>query len=324
MATIEASTTSFGGNTFWGLVQQKGPWQSTSFDKKRATESKPNYAGGGVGAGGTAHAGNGNWLQVMTPNQLNGSAAPLEPSGYAMRSVMMKPVDMKKQTKISRVKSKLTLASRTPFQTGAKMGLSPEEIRFDQPGQPKGQSPLFQEGNFISEIKKETPYLYIPPSPSVDQRRASEISRDDERKQVMSARSEQPLQVDQVRLEKRPGSFQLGPAKSKRQQKGFGEVGFKRKAMEKKGGKKKKTRALFQGPLNPEPLNVSTKRKAEKQLMSQKFKKMDTKNVKPKLKIKTINIGKRFMEKRAEKKSAPKKYDQLPELRTRHQIARAA
>ena len=52
---------------------------------------------------------------------------------------------------------------------------------------------------------------------------------------------------------------------------------------------------------------------------------MDTKKVvrKPKLKIQTENIGKRFMEKKAESKSRPKKFDQLPEIRTRHQLLRA-
>ena len=42
MSTVQASMTSFGGNTFWGLVQQKGPWKSTPSDEKRATQSKPN------------------------------------------------------------------------------------------------------------------------------------------------------------------------------------------------------------------------------------------------------------------------------------------
>ena len=312
MSTVEASMTSFGGNTFWGLVQQKGPWQSTKSDKDRATQSKPNYGGGGTGAGGTAHAGNGNWMQVMTPNQLNGSAAPLKPSNYAMRSVMMSPVDMKKQTKIGRVKSKLTLGSRAPFQTGQKMAMIPEEMRFDQPGEIKGDVPSYQKTSFGSEIKNEPVPTFIPPQPNPDQSRASEIARDDERKAVM---------------DKRRGSFQLGPESAKRQQSGFGEVGFKRKEGGIERVEKKKPRTMFQGPLNAaaEPSSVGIKRKAETQIMSEKYKKMATKKVvrKPKLRIRTQDIGKRFMEKRAEKGSRPKKSDQLPELRTRYQLDNA-
>ena len=311
MSTVQASMTSFGGNTFWGLVQQKGPWQTTKSDKERATQSKPNYMGGGTGAGGTAHAGNGNWIQVMTPNQLNGSAAPLKPSDYAMRSVMMSPVDMKKQTKMGKVKSKLTLGSRAPFQTGQKMAMIPEEIRFDQPGQVKGDVPLYQESSFTSEIKQEQVPTFVPPPPNPDQLKASEIARDDERKAVM---------------EKRRGSFQLGPESSKRQEKGFGEVGFKRKEGGIERVEKKKPRTMFQGPLQiDERPDKGTKRKAEMQIMSEKYKKMDTKKVtrKPKLKIRTQDVGKRFIEKKAEPKSRAKRFDQLPEIRTRHQLLRA-
>lgn len=315
MSTVQASMTSFGGNTFWGLVQQKGPWQTTKSDKDRATQSKPNYGGGGTGAGGTGHAGNGNWLQVMTPNQLNGSAAPLKPSGYAMRSVMMSPVDMKKQTKMGRVKSKLTLGSRTPFQTGHKMAMIHEEIRFDQAGQPKGDDvPLHQESFYTlkqePEMKQEQVPTYVPPPPDPDQLAASEIARDDERKAVM---------------DKRRGSFQLGPESTKRQQKGFGEVGFKRKEEGVERIEKKKPRTMFQGPLEAaEASGKGIKRKAETQIMSEKYKKMDTKKVtrRPKLKIRTQDVGKRFIERRAEPKSRAKRFDQLPEIRTRHQLLR--
>jgi hypothetical protein len=310
MSTVQASMTSFGGNTFWGLVQQKGPWQSTKQDQKRATQSKPNYGGGGTGAGGTAHAGHGNWSQIMTPNQLNGSAAPLKPSAYAMRSVMMAPVDMKKQTKMGRVKSKVTLASRAPFQTGQKTAKIAEEVRFDQPGELKGDVPMYHEGPFLTDVEMVSVPTFVPPKPDPDQSRASEIARHEERIAVM---------------EKRRGSFQLGPEITKRQEKGFGEVGFKRKEHE-EHEQKKKPRTLFQGPLkSEEPSASGIKRKAEKQIMSEKFKKMDTKKVtrKPKLKIQTENLGKRFIEKKAEPGSRPKKFDQLPEIRTRHQQLRA-
>lgn len=312
MSLVEASTT-FGGNTFWGLVHQRGPWKSTASDQKRAAEGKANYGGGGTAAGGTVHAGHGNWKQIMTPIQLNGSAAPLHPSEYAMRSVMMPLIDMKKQTKIGRTKFHLTLASRAPFQTGHKMGFRHEEIRIDEPGQVREQVPLYMEGNFITEMEHENIPHYTPPSPSIDQSKASEIARDDERKQVYQEKLysmdmdslPSPSVASTIDVEKRKSSFQMGP-ESKRRETGFGEVGFKRRVPQREGvSKKARVKGLRSSAL---------KRKAERQLMSKKFKKVKKRNL---LKIETKNLGPRFMEKKAEKKSAPKKFDELPEGKTR-------
>ena len=50
--------------TYWGLTQQDGPWKTTRQDKKNSAEKPKVARGGGVGVGGTVHAGNGNWVGV--------------------------------------------------------------------------------------------------------------------------------------------------------------------------------------------------------------------------------------------------------------------
>ena len=75
---------------FWGLVQQNGPWRQTANDKRHAREQDPNWTGGGVGTGGTRHAGNGNWREVTNPDRQRSSAmpAPPPPSKYALPNVV--------------------------------------------------------------------------------------------------------------------------------------------------------------------------------------------------------------------------------------------
>jgi len=74
---------------FWGLTQQDGPWKSTRQDKRNASGSPGVVSGGGIGVGGTLHAGNGNWESTTSLYQQNGARPPPKMSVYAQRSVMM-------------------------------------------------------------------------------------------------------------------------------------------------------------------------------------------------------------------------------------------
>jgi len=118
---------------FWGLVEQVGPWKTTSSDRKRSKMVDSPTVGGGIAAGGRSHAGNGQYLSVSTPYQNDVSFLP-KPSPYVMRSVVSKPIDMKRQTKMGRVKKGVTLHARTPLQVGEKMGMSTrtEDIEMGQ------------------------------------------------------------------------------------------------------------------------------------------------------------------------------------------------
>lgn len=145
MAAVRKSNFDWNGKPFWGLVQQNGPWASTPDDRKRASMKDIATIGGGIGAGGRAHAGNANFTQVMTPTQINATGAPPLPSGYAMRSVMMGPVDMKRKTKMGKVKTGLTLGARASEQTGHKMGnIKMENSTQTEPGDIMG--PVRTEG----------------------------------------------------------------------------------------------------------------------------------------------------------------------------------
>ena len=140
-AVNESSNMNWDGKPFWGLVQQKGPWQSTRGDRARASMKDVPTIGGGNGVGGTRHAGHGNHAMFMTPYQINGTGAPPQPSPYAMRSVVMGSVDMKRQTKMGRVKNGLTLAARTPLQNGQKMGVSTRTEGVQHEGHTLGVGP---------------------------------------------------------------------------------------------------------------------------------------------------------------------------------------
>lgn len=353
MATLhESSRTDWDGKPFWGLVQQDGPWRATKSDYERARMKDRVSLGGGKAAGGRGHAGHGEWLRVFTPYQINATGAPHPPSGYAMRNVMMDSVDMKRQTKMGRVKTGLTLHARTPMQTGHKMGNASEEIREMEAGDmmPPVRTeamPGFTSTHHIMEMSALSPasstsstdidseggpknimHFGIPVEqvhvPTISQHMgysnqaaASTTAINDERKRKMSEL------INELGKRRKgpgePGPSSLGkhnlPISSTitKRHKSPGEPGpsilGKRKASINFMKKGKNARTIFKGPLHPETHNKAEKRKA----LSEAGGMAKKQNRKPG-KINT-SIGKRFGEGKAEKKSAPKKYDELPEVR---------
>jgi len=123
----ERSTTGFGGGpgrSFWGLVQQNGPWATTAQDRRHATGRARPTLGGGIGFGGTRNAGNGNFRSLTNPYQQNGSLPPPVPSKYAQRNIVSSPLDQffKNNSAGRRMPSKPCVGSRQPMQTGHKLG----------------------------------------------------------------------------------------------------------------------------------------------------------------------------------------------------------
>ena len=125
---------------FWGLVEQVGPWKTTRSDIKRSKMKDKPTVGGGIEAGGREHAGHGEWTQIFTPYQNDASPSIPKPSSYAMRSVVTGPIDMKRQTKMGLVKKGVTMAARTPIQSGEKMGMSTQTENIEM-GQRLGTEP---------------------------------------------------------------------------------------------------------------------------------------------------------------------------------------
>lgn len=70
--------------TLWqqgaGLTVQRGPFKVKPTDRPVSFQGR----GGGVGTGGTAHAGHGDWNITMTPKVLRALPYPLAPSQYAL------------------------------------------------------------------------------------------------------------------------------------------------------------------------------------------------------------------------------------------------
>lgn len=77
---------------YWGLTQQRGPWKETRQDLKNLSNKDVVWRGGGVGAGGTTHAGHGNWFQEMNPKSAS-SDQPEKglptPSAWSLPSVVI-------------------------------------------------------------------------------------------------------------------------------------------------------------------------------------------------------------------------------------------
>lgn len=70
---------------FYGLVQQRGPWTETASDRRNLKMKSMNWQGGGVGTGGTAHAGHAGWQSTINPDRarVGFMPAPPPPSKYA-------------------------------------------------------------------------------------------------------------------------------------------------------------------------------------------------------------------------------------------------
>ena len=354
MTTLnETSNTGWGGSPYWGLVQQNGPWKTVPIDRIRARQGvgRP-IVGGGIGAGGTRHAGHGNYEQVLTPYQVDGRGPVPDPSSYASRSVMT-PVEMKREQKMGIAKNGLTRHARTPFQTGHKMGsaraldimqieaeIRPLDIMKHMEGSlitehrikesPKDHANILQ----LHYPVKEIPVAHFnPPHPSPDQSKASEQARADERKSVMSHIDMNPptewQQVASGIIGRKRGGAEFTARKGKKIK------GTEKPEKESSLGKRKAPAEKEEKRKEQKTSHVTQKRKGEKMmsekfkhakkeesselkkrkggpLMSEKFKQQ--KGAKP-AKISTSNLGPKFGAGRAEKKSAPKKFDELPAVR---------
>lgn len=74
-------------SNYWGLVQQRGPWDETPIDKQRLHNTKIINIGGGVSDGGTLHAGHSQWNTQITPSTYPDILPPIpNPSTYAQIS----------------------------------------------------------------------------------------------------------------------------------------------------------------------------------------------------------------------------------------------
>jgi hypothetical protein len=81
------------GKSYWGLVEQVGPWKETAQDRRN--KSSPYGVGTGTprrGRGGTVHAGHGSFDSLTIPGCVSGRKPPPKPSVYAQRSVVYKPL----------------------------------------------------------------------------------------------------------------------------------------------------------------------------------------------------------------------------------------
>ena len=86
---------------FWGLVEQKGPWKTTSNDAARSHRSQPSKkTGGGIQIGGTKNAGHAGWYASINPQvDPNVLPRPPRPSQYVQKSIITPSTMMPKTPK---------------------------------------------------------------------------------------------------------------------------------------------------------------------------------------------------------------------------------
>ena len=89
MSVVERNSNS----SFWGLVQQKGPWKMTAQDYKHQSSAR-GIGGTSLGRGGTLHAGHGSYEVTLHPYQQNARKPPPKMSKWAQRRVVTKPLDV--------------------------------------------------------------------------------------------------------------------------------------------------------------------------------------------------------------------------------------
>ncbi len=78
-----------GTGGYWGLVQQKGPWKSTAADVARSIlGDKAPHLGGGLGVGGTKHAGAAYYMSYTNPTSLSGRFPVPRPGVYRQDMVV--------------------------------------------------------------------------------------------------------------------------------------------------------------------------------------------------------------------------------------------
>lgn len=315
MATIESSSSSWNGQ---GLVHQTGPFKPTAMDRMVKSKSREGMRS-----------------STVNPYQINATGTLPPPSAYAsagLISVVSAPIPMKKRSPMGRAKNSLTLAARTPTQTGHKMGNAPSEsVEYNTLGAPPAErifTPIKTEpiGSFsVDDVSMGSPSDTMSPYPSIlGKRRGS--SGDDG---GGGKKGKGPGAPGPSTLGKRRGSGGDGGGGGGVGKKGKGTGAPGPSTLGKRRGSElfllaaKKGRNIFQGPLAPEPINMATKRKTEDaQTGSIKKTKIGGKTLKPKLKIDT-SIGTRFGQGRKENKSMPKKDDKLPSPKTRAAKARA-
>ncbi len=110
--------------SFWGLVEQKGPWKTTPTDQERSHYPTPNKkAGGGIQIGGTENAGHAGWYASINP-KLDGTIAPSmpNPSRYTQSSIIVKSSLMPKTAAGSIIRNSETSSIRNDSPSVQKPG----------------------------------------------------------------------------------------------------------------------------------------------------------------------------------------------------------
>lgn len=322
MSLVERS--SIGGGNFWGLVQQKGPWKTVKNDVQNAKASmiQQKVSGGGVGEGGTIHAGHGNYKQVLNPNTVSGrNAPPAKPSSLGARSVVLKESNHYRKKAVAGMLPRYdTLGERSATEVGGHKagGMGPvapsesdEEMMMPETSVSIPSAPFLTEHRLAEEQVKEETGIRMTPTHTFDKKGVVRTPKQKvtmkpyekvvpkekrnfvEEARALMAKKEKPLE-EKMKIP----IISIKPMKRKTE---TGEAGPRKKQSTKQvpvfNPLKRKPETGGAGPRK--------KSKAAPQL------KITTTNLPPPTQRFQSGAGKK------ESKSVPKKSDVLPEIKTR-------
>ena len=150
---------------FWGLVEQKGPWKTTTNDIARSYQPYTSKeVGGGIQVGGTKNAGHAGWYAQINPNvDANYGPPPPKPSQYVQKSIISRPLPMMKGARGS-------VLYNSPVES-----IRAEPDSSQKPG--SRQQPLFQESE-VETPQEEAPRVEEVPSLMQESDNLTEASSD--------------------------------------------------------------------------------------------------------------------------------------------------
>ena len=99
-----------------GLTTQYGPFKT--YKSETPKFRKTPWKGGGISGGGTLHAGNANWFNLMNPKVIRAVPYPLKPSQYATLVGPAQPSTYFRKSNMGRQKSEGLVSGRTSINQG--------------------------------------------------------------------------------------------------------------------------------------------------------------------------------------------------------------
>lgn len=315
--------TKYKADKYWGLVEQKGPWQSTPFDKKRANEYEERKAGGGIGI--QENKGNANARSIINPYTVD--ATPTSSTTLKQKSIVYQKMYEKK--KLGALGSRPISNEQVGIEKLLKPLLEKEKHTYPSYPLPLKKDDSIDVKQELKTIPGNYPLELLPTTFDMD----IDITENDLRPSKKREREEYDKKTKKIKkpnegisiIPRKREQEEMYPKgkKFKKPDSAISILPTKRKTEQnvKENVKKSKMNPKFDlaDLKKPEKANPGVKRKGGEKQPYRIAKKPNTKDKPAKLRINVSNLPDSaqggIKKGRAENKSAPKKFDQLPTVK---------